>query len=194
MSAALTAGHPVVLDQVDTMADGLAAKTVSELTLAHTQALADVVVTVTEEEISQALLLLLERAKAVVEPAGATALAAVMAAKVGGRADAPVCVVLSGGNIDPLVLMRVIRYGLSAAGRYLLLRVVLHDRPGELHRLLGRVAAMGLNVLGVEHHRAGVHLPIDLVEVQLTLETRDPAHRDDVIAALRDDGYEVDAG
>jgi len=146
-------------------------------------------VTVTEEEISRALLLLLERQKAVVEPAGATALAAVLAGRVAG--DDAIAVLLSGGNVDPLLLVRVIGHGLSAAGRYLVVRVTLHDRPGELHRLLGLIATMGLNVVDIEHHRSGVNVPVDQAEVRFTLETRDPGHRDEVVDALRVAGYDV---
>jgi threonine dehydratase len=189
MCAALAAGAPVLLDRIDTMADGIANKRVSELTLAHVQQLVDEVVTVTEEEISRALLLLLERQKAVVEPAGATALAAVLAGKVAG--DDAAAVLLSGGNVDPLLLVRVIGHGLSAAGRYLVVRVTLHDRPGELHRLLGLIATMGLNVVDIEHHRSGVNVPVDQAEVRFTLETRDPGHRDEVVDALRAAGYDV---
>jgi threonine dehydratase len=130
--ASLAAGHPVRLESVTTMADGIALKSPTDLTLAHVAARVDEVVTVTEEEISAALLVLLERAKAVVEPAGAAALAAVLAGKVAG--SGPAAVVLSGGNIDPLLLMKVIDHGLTSAGRYLVLRVVLDDRPGELAR------------------------------------------------------------
>lgn len=153
MSAALVAGAPTSLGQVETMADGIAVRSVSPLTLGHARALVDDVVTVAEEQISQALLLLLERGKTLVEPAGAAGLAAVLAGKVGGSPGQPVCVVLSGGNVDPLVLGRIIQHGLAAAGRYLVLRVLLPDRPGELARLLDRVAALGLNVIDVEHHR-----------------------------------------
>jgi threonine dehydratase len=191
MSAALAAGHPVTLDRLDTMADGIANKAVSELTLAHVAALVDEVVTVTEEDISRALLLLLERAKTVVEPAGAVPLAAALAGRLPGEGTA--CLVLSGGNVDPTLLMRVISHGLSAAGRYLLLRIILHDRPGELHRLLGVLAGLGLNVVDVEHHRSGLaDLPVDEVEVRLTLETRDPAHRDEVLAALAGAGFRAE--
>jgi threonine dehydratase len=194
MATALVAGVPTVLGQLDTMADGIAVRSVSALTLAHAQALVDDVVTVTEEQISGALLLLLEREKAVVEPAAATALAAVLAGKVGGRPDAPVCAVLSGGNVDPLVLVKVVEHGLAAAGRYMVLRVVLTDRPGELASLLHLVADLGLNVIGVDHQRAGTSLAVDEVEVRLTLETRDPAHRDEVISRVRHAGYRADIG
>ena len=189
MRASLDAGRPVELPNVSTMADGIAVRAVSELTLAHVQAFVDEVVTVTEEEISRALLLLLERAKAVVEPAGAAGLAAILAGKVPG--SGPALAVLSGGNVDPMVLIKLIDHGLSAAGRYLVLRIVLGDRPGALAAVTGAVAGMGLNVLEVEHHRAGVDLGVDEVEVVLTLETRDPGHRQEVVAALRADGFRV---
>ncbi|MGH9001482.1 MAG: threonine ammonia-lyase [Acidimicrobiia bacterium] len=191
MTAALAAGRPVSLDRLDTMADGIANKLVSDLTLAHVEALVDEVVTVTEEDISRALLLLLERTKMLVEPAGAAALAAALAGKFTAPAGEEACVVLSGGNIDPTLLMRVVRHGLSAAGRYLLLRVALADRPGELHRLTGQLAGMGLNVVDIEHHRTGVDLPVADVEVHVTLETRDPTHRDEVVATLSAAGYRV---
>ncbi|MGH9281934.1 MAG: threonine ammonia-lyase, partial [Acidimicrobiales bacterium] len=121
----LDAGECVTLPSLSTMADGIAVKRCSDLTLAHIRALVDDVVTVEEDEISRALLLLLERAKALVEPAGATALAAVLAGKVDG--DGPVLAILSGGNVDPQLLTRIIDHGLSAAGRYLILRVILQD-------------------------------------------------------------------
>ena len=197
MSAALAAGQPVALPRLDTMADGIANKIVSDLTLGHVQALVDEVVTVSEEDLSRALLMLLERAKTLVEPAGAAPLAAVLAGRLDGgvpshQSPEPVCLVLSGGNVDPTLLMRVIRHGLSAAGRYLLVRVLLPDRPGELHRLLGVLAGLGLNVVDVDHRRTGIDLPIDEAEVHLTLETRDPAHRAEVLAALVAEGYRAE--
>ena len=173
-----------------TMADGIAVKSPSALTTAHIDALVDDVVTVTEEEISHAVVLLLERAKAVVEPAGAVGLAALLAGKVAG--SGPAVAVLSGGNVDPLLLTKLIEHGLSAAGRYLVLRVVVRDRPGALAELTAAVATMGLNVLSVDHHRAGLDLAVDEVEVLLTLETRDPEHRDEVVSSLRSAGYRVD--
>jgi threonine dehydratase len=190
MRASLDAGRLTSVAELNTMADGIAVKTPSELTLAHVRAYVDDVVTVTEEQISQALILLLERAKAVVEPAGAVGLAAILAGKVPGTG--PVLALLSGGNVDPLLLIKLIDYGLSAAGRYLLLRIVLDDRPGELARLTQGVAKMGLNVLEVEHHRAGIHLGVHEVEVLLTLETRDPDHRDEVVGELRSFGFRVE--
>lgn len=197
IAAAMTCTQPSVRvvgveveDRGATMADGIAVTAPSELTRAHIEAYVDRVVRVSEEEISRALLLLLERAKAVVEPAGAVGLAAVLGGAVPG--DGPAAIVLSGGNVDPLLLIKLVDHGLSAAGRYLILRVVLADHPGALARLTDAVAALGLNVLDVEHHRAGVHLGVDEVEVVLTVETRDPEHRDVVVAALRDQGFRVD--
>jgi threonine dehydratase len=199
MTAALAAGRTVMLDRIDTMADGIANKRVSELTLAHVRALVDEVVTVSEEDLSRALLVLLERTKSVVEPAGAAPLAAALAGKLPpethstSRRGEAACLILSGGNIDPTLLIRVIRHGLTAAGRYLLLRVTLDDRPGELHRLTGVLAGLGLNVVDIEHHRSGVHLAVGEVEVHMTTETRDPDHRDQVLEALRGAGYRAEA-
>ena len=190
MQAAVAAGRPVVLDRMATMADGLAVRCVGELTLAHTLAYVDQIVTVTEEEISRAQLLLLERAKAVVEPAGAVGLAAVLAGKIPGHG--PVCCILSGGNIDPLLLMKVIQHGLKSAGRYLVLRVDMADRPGQLARLSARLADLGLNILDVEHHRSGVRIAFDQVEVLLTLEVRSPLHGAEIVAALAADGARVE--
>lgn len=190
MKPAMAAGRSVTVDTVATMADGIAVRRVSDLTLAHVRAYVDDVVTVTEEEISRALLLLIERSKAVVEPAGAVGLAAILSGRVPG--NGPALAVLSGGNVDPLLLMKLIDHGLSAAGRYLLLRVVLGDRPGALAALTTAVARMGLNVLDVEHHRSGLHLGLHEVEVLVTLETRDPEHRSDVVARLLEAGFRVE--
>ncbi len=185
--ASLDAGEAVALDHVSTIADGIAVKATSPLALEHVAAHVDDVVTVTDDEIGAALIVLLERAKAVVEPAGAVGLAAVMAGKVPG--DGPVLVLLSGGNVDPVLLIHLIEHGLTAAGRYLLLRIVLDDRPGQLADLTRAVAGMGLNVLSVEHHRVGLALGVDKVEVTLTVETRDPSHRDEALRALHDAGF-----
>ncbi|MDQ2754454.1 MAG: threonine ammonia-lyase [Actinomycetota bacterium] len=187
LQMALKAGRPVTLDRVTTMADGIAVRACSPLTLSHAQAYVDEVVTVDEEEISQAMLLLVERAKAVVEPSGAASLAAILAGKVSGHGAA--VALLSGGNLDPLLLTKLIEHGLSAAGRYLVLRVVMADRPGALAGLTAALARLDLNVLDVEHHRSGRALGLAEVEVQLTVETRDEAHHHEVIAALGAAGY-----
>ena len=190
MRRSLDAGVLTTLDVVSTMADGIALKAPGELTLAIVRELVDDVITVTEEEISQAVLLLLERAKAVVEPSGAVGLAAVMAGKVPGTG--PAVIVLSGGNVDPLLLTNIIRHGLSAAGRYMRLRIVFKDRPGSLAALTAALASLGLNVLDVEHHRTGVALGIDEVEVLVTVETRNPDHRADAVRALSDQGFRAE--
>ena len=189
MRSALDAGHVVTLQQVNTMADGTAVRSCSDLTLAHTRARVDDVVLVSEEATSRALLLLLERAKWVVEPAGALALAAVLEGLVPG--DGPVVALCTGGNVDPLLLTKLVEHGLSAAGRYLRLRVVLGDRPGALARLLTVIAASSANVLEVAHHRAGVRLDVTEVELLVVLETRSPAHREEVLSAVSAAGYEA---
>jgi threonine dehydratase len=176
-------------DRTGTMADGIRVKGLSELTSAHIAAYVDEVVRVDEESISQALVVLLERSKQVVEPAGAVAFAAVLSGLIPGSGS--VGVVISGGNIDPLLLVRVVDHGLSAAGRYLVLRVIVRDAPGELARLLGVVAAEGLNVLSVDHHRAGSRVGINKTEVRLTLETRDPSHRGEVVEIVKSAGFDA---
>jgi threonine dehydratase len=191
MVAALGAGAPVELPALETMADGIAVRCVSELTFEHARALVDGIVTVTEEQISRAVVLLLERCKWVVEPAGAVGLAALMAGAVPG--DEPVVLVLSGGNVDPLLLTRLVEHGLTAAGRYLMVRVVLADKPGALAMLTGALGRLGLNLLTVEHRRSGAPIGVSEVEVVLTLETRDPSHRDQVVPALQAQGFRAEA-
>jgi len=185
----LAAGHPVALAGMATIADGIAVGCPGEVTFAHVRDLVDRVVVVDEDALSRALLMCLERAKLVVEPAGAAAVAAVMENPTSYAA--PVVAVVSGGNIDPLLLSKVIRHGLAAAGRYLSLRVLIPDRPGELARLLGALAEGGANVLEVEHQRTGSTLHLEEVEVLLQLETRGREHSDEVLARLRDASYVV---
>jgi threonine dehydratase len=185
--ASLAAGRPVQLDQVATVADGIAVKGPSALTLDLVRRYVAEVVTVEEEEIAEAVLLLVERTKQVVEPSGAVGLAALLAGKVPGAG--PACVVLSGGNVDPLVLSKLVDHGLSAAGRYLVVRVRVTDRPGGLAALTAELAQLRVNVLSVEHHRAGLALPVDQVEVLLTLETRGPEHARAVLASLQAAGF-----
>jgi threonine dehydratase len=183
----LSAGRPTSLDTMATIADGIAVGCPGELTYRMVRALVDDIVTVSEESLSHALLLCLERAKLVVEPAGAAAVAALMDAPT--SFEPPVVAVLSGGNIDPVLLLRVLRHGMAAAGRYLSFRLRIPDRPGELARLLGELAASGANVLDVEHRRTGPHLHLDEVEVALQLETRGQDHCDAVLDRLRAAGY-----
>lgn len=190
LTAALQAGRPVPLDRLATVADGIAVGSVSDLTLAHAEALVDEVVTVDEEEISRALLLLVERAKQVVEPSAAAAVAAVLSGRVAGTG--PVVAILSGGNVDPLLLTKLITHGLASAGRYLQLRVIITDRPGTLAALTGTLAEVGVNVLDLSHHRSARALDLSEVEVTVTVETRNEAQHAEVLAALRSAGYRAE--
>jgi threonine dehydratase len=188
----LSAGRPVALPSMATMADGIAVGRPGDLTFAHVQALVDRVVTVDDDALSRALLLSLERAKLVVEPAGAAAVAAVMERPA--DFEPPVVCVVSGGNIDPLLLSKVIQHGLVAAGRFLSLVVRIPDRPGALAGLLAVLASTGTNVLDVEHRRTGKTLHLEEVEVDLQVETRGSEHSDEVVRALIDEGYAVFSG
>jgi threonine dehydratase len=187
--ASLAAGHPVAVASGPTMADGIAVARPGELTFAVVAEHVDRVVTVSEESLSRALLICLERSKQVVEPAGAAGVAGLLEHP---RAfEPPVVAVLSGGNIDPLLLAKVLRHGLAAAGRYLTFRCRLPDRPGALATLLAEVAGLGANVLDVVHERVTPGLHVDEVEVLLQVETRGPGHCDSVIRQLRESGYKL---
>jgi threonine dehydratase len=173
-----------------TIADGIAVKKPGKLTSAILEDRLDEVVTVSDEEIAQAIVLLLERVKLVVEGAGAASVAALVNGRVAGSGAA--CAVLSGGNIDASLLIEVARFGLTRAGRFLVLRTRIDDRPGALAKLLGLVAAEGVNVLSVEHHREGIDLPVTGTEVELTLATRDEEHCAEVIQRMAEWGYAVE--
>lgn len=188
----LEAGHPLTLPSSSTIADGIAVKRPGELTLAHVEALVDDVITVTDDELASAVVLLLERAKLVAEPAGAAAVAALLAGKVDG--PGPVVATLSGGNIDPLVLQHLVTGGLASVGRYATLRTRVTDSPGGLSRLLGLIAAERANVVGVAHHRLEHRLELGQVDVVLELETRGHEHVAALIAALEHAGYRVRDG
>ncbi|MFY1636059.1 threonine ammonia-lyase [Solwaraspora sp. WMMB335] len=185
----LAAGAPVRLDKFRTIADGIAVGRPGDLTFAHVSKLVDEVVTVSEEDISRALLMLLERGKQVVEPAGSVAVAALLAGAV--RPATPTVAVLSGGNIDPLLLLRVIEYGLAAAGRYLRFTIRCGDQPGQLATLLSLIARQRANVVDVEHRRRSPRLRLGEVEVDLSVETRGPQHSATLAAVLREHGYQV---
>jgi threonine dehydratase len=189
LPGSLAAGHPVALARMSTMADGIAVPMPTDLTFAHVRGLVDEVRTVGEEDLSRALLFCLERAKLVVEPAGVAAVAAVLADPT--AFSPPVVAVVSGGNIDPVLLLKVVQHGMASAGRYLSLRLRVPDRPGSLAAVLAELAAGGANVLEVEHERTGARLGVGEVEVFVVLETRGPAHAGEVIAALRRAGYAV---
>jgi threonine dehydratase len=187
--ASFAAGHPVAVTPGPTMADGIAVAMPGELAFLLLTQHADRVVTVSEESLSRALLICLERSKQVVEPAGAAGVAALLEHP---RAfEPPVVAVLSGGNIDPLLLSKVLRHGLAAAGRYLTFRCRLPDRPGALATLLAELAGLGANVLDVVHERVTPGLHVDEVEVLLQVETRGPGHCDSVIGQLRQSGYKL---
>jgi threonine dehydratase len=172
-----------------TMADGIAVACPGVVPFAEIRDHVDDMITVSEESISQALVLLLERAKLVVEPAGAVGVAAVLDHP--DRFPTPAVAVLSGGNIDPLLLGKVIRHGMASAGRYLNIRVRIPDRPGGLARLLVQLADVGANVLEVVHQRTSMALSVDEVEVHVQLETRGREHAETVLARLREHGYPV---
>jgi threonine dehydratase len=173
-----------------TIADGIAVKHPGELTGSILDDLLDDVVTVPDDEISEAIVLLLERAKLVVEGAGAVAVAALLGGRAGG--EGPVVCLLSGGNIDPTMLISVMRHGLTAAGRYLVVRTHLADRPGELIKLLSLIAEERGNLISVEHHREGMDIPVSATEVELTLVTRDEEHCQSLLGAMAEHGYQVE--
>jgi threonine dehydratase len=187
--ASLASGRLETLPAVDTIADGIAVKRPGELTLAHVRELVDEVVTVGDDVLARAVVLLLERAKLVVEPSGAAAVAAVLAGEV--LLDAPVVAILSGGNIDPLLMQHLVTSGLTAEGRYVTLRTRVPDRPGELVALLRLVAEARANVVGVEHHRFGRRLRLGQVEVVMELEARGPEHIAEIRRRMQDAGYPV---
>ena len=185
--ASLAAGRAIPVKGTPTMADGIAVSRPGELAFELLSSAGARVLTVTEESLSRGLLLCLERAKQVVEPAGAAGVAALL--EHAEQMQPPVVVVLSGGNIDPLLLSKLLRHGLRAAGRYLALRCRLPDRPGALAMLLHELAGLGANVLDVWHERVTARLQVGEVEVLLQVETRGPEHCEEVITELRRGGY-----
>ncbi|MFG2823855.1 threonine ammonia-lyase [Kitasatospora sp. NPDC048365] len=185
----LAAGRPVSLEQFSTMADGIMVGRPGDIPFEVINTLADGVRTVSEDALSRALLVGLERLKLVVEPAGASPIAALL--EQSEAFEGPVVAVLSGGNIDPQLMQRVLRHGLAAAGRYLSLRVRLADKPGALADLLGVLTRVDANVLDVAHVRIDPRLGLTEVEVDLHLETKGPEHCASVVSELRDAGYVV---
>ncbi|WP_404384683.1 threonine ammonia-lyase [Knoellia locipacati] len=186
----LAAGHPVAATAMSTMADGIAVGLPGDVTFPIVRDLVDSVETVSEEGISRALLFLLERAKLVVEPAGASA-AGWLLENAGTEIEGPVVCVLSGGNIDPLLMMRIIRHGMVAAGRYLQFAVRVPDTPGSLAAILADCAGLDANILEIEHIRTGPQISVDEVEIALRLETRGPEHCERVLNAMRGKGYTI---
>ncbi|MEV7342819.1 threonine ammonia-lyase [Streptomyces sp. NPDC093544] len=185
----LAAGRPVSIENPATMADGIKVGRPGDVPFRIIGDLVDEVVTVTENHLSSALLLCLERAKLVVEPAGASPVAALLAEP--GAFEGPVVALLSGGNVDPLLMQRILRHGMAASGRYLAVTLRLTDRPGALATLLGVLSVADANVLDVSHVRTDPRLGLTEVEVELHLETKGPEHCAEVNQALRDAGYTV---
>ncbi|MDO0925999.1 threonine ammonia-lyase [Streptomyces sp. TG1A-8] len=185
----LAAGRPVPVRNPATMADGIRVGRPGAVPFGIVEHLVDEVRTVSEDQLSAALLLCLERAKLVVEPAGASPVAALLGEA--GAVPGPVVAVLSGGNVDPVLLQRVLRHGMAAQGRYLAVRLRLTDRPGALATLLGALSATDANVLDVSHIRTDPGLGFTEAEVELHLETKGPVHCAEVGRTLRDAGYTV---
>jgi threonine dehydratase len=188
--ASLDVGEVVTLPAINTIADGIAVKRPGQITFPIIKELVDEVLLINDEQIINAVLLLLERCKFLVEGAGAIGVAALLSGLIDVKGHTVICP-LSGGNIDINLVSRFIQHGLSAAGRFLAIHTLLADRPGELLRLLQIIADQGINVLDVNHHRLSSHVPIHQVEVILTLETRDRAHCDQLMQILTEHGYQV---
>jgi len=184
----LDAGEPTEIALVATIADGIAVSKPGALNFQIIRDVVDEIVTVSEDDIARALLVLLERAKLVVEPAGAAAVAAILAGKI--PALGPTVAILSGGNIDPLLMQRIISHGLAASDRYLKLTIMLPDRPGQLARISEILAGVNANVVEVLHTRHGRGLQLSQVELDVSVETRGTDHRHHVIEALRAAGYD----
>ena len=173
-----------------TIADGIAVKQVGVKTGAILENELDDLISIDDDAICRAIVLLLERTKLVVEGAGAVGVAALLGGKAGG--EGPAVAILSGGNIDPTVLISVMRHGLTNAGRYLVVRSRVQDRPGELIKLLSLVARERANVVSVEHHREGMDVPVYESEIELTLAMRDEHHCSVLLETLRSLGYQVE--
>ncbi|MFC7486405.1 threonine ammonia-lyase [Knoellia sp. CPCC 206453] len=192
--ASLIAGHPLAAAKMSTMADGIAVGLPGDVTFPLVRDLVDSVETVSEGGMSRALLFLMERAKLVVEPAGASAVGWLLEnseTEATEPIEGPVVAVLSGGNIDPLLMLRIIRHGLVAAGRYLQFSVRVPDTPGSLAAILADCAGVDANILEIEHIRTGPQINVDEVEIALRLETRGPEHCERVLAAMRAKAYTV---
>jgi threonine dehydratase len=183
--------RPIGARSANTICDGIAVKQPGELTLPLVERWIDEVVTVSDDEVAQAMVLLLERSKLVVEGAGAVGVAALMQGKVRAPADGEVCAVLSGGNVDASLLAECIRLGETAAGRRIVLTTVVPDRPGSLSTLLRIVAEHGGNVVDVEHLREGMDLHLRETAIHLVLQTNGPDHDGEILEAVKTEGFSV---
>jgi threonine dehydratase len=188
----LAAGEPIAIATSPTIADGIAVGRPGALNFDIIRRTVDDIVTVSDDETATALVVLLERTKLVVEPAGAVGIAAVLAGRI--RVTGPTVVLLSGGNIDPLVMERIVSRGLAASGRYLIVGIPLPDRPGQLATIADLIAAANANVVEVLHTRHGIGLQINEVEIEIHMETRGAEHAQLVLERLRAAGYRPRVG
>lgn len=185
----LKEGKPIALESMNTIADGIAVGKPGDIPFGIIQDYVDEIITVTESQLSIAILQTLERGKLLVEPGGAAAAAAFIAnPKV---FEGPVAIVLSGGNIDPLLLERIMQTGLASAGRYLTVRIRIKDKPGSLAKLLTEIGGIGANILDVFHLRTDPMLALDEVAVNITMETRGTEHEKDVLARIKALGHDA---
>jgi threonine dehydratase len=187
----LAARKPVGARSANTICDGIAVKRPGDFTLPLVERYVDEVVTVSDDEVAQAMVLLLERSKLVVEGAGAVAVAALMHARVEAPPEGHVCAVLSGGNVDASLLSECIRLGETAAGRRMVLSTVVPDRPGALAGLLRVVADCGANVVDVEHLRDGIDLHVRETAIKLVLQTSGAESNQELLDAARAEGFGV---
>jgi threonine dehydratase len=193
VGASLAAGEPIAIPHASTIADGIAIKRPGGITLPIIREHVAEIVTVEEDEIAHAIMYLLQTMKLQVEGAGAVGVAALLTRKIVPGTGEQVCAVLSGGNIDPILLSRVIEQELVRAGRYLVVRTSVPDRPGNLAGMTAQIAAAGANVIDIMHRRAAWGVPLDRTGLEMILEVRDQAHGEAVIERLRSLGYRVSA-
>lgn len=187
----LHAHRPIPLERMATMADGIAVGRPGDVPFALIEKYVDQIITVSEESIAQALLLLLERSKQMVEPAGAVGVAALLEHGSALNLSGTTVITLSGGNVDPLLLLRVIRHGMATVGRYLAVNVTIPDRPGSLAALLTQVASLNASVVEVAHERERGDINVDEVDVLVVMETRGAHHCDEIVSSLRASGRPV---
>jgi len=192
VNESLKAGKPVAVEVGQTIADGIAVKHPGAITLPIIREFVDEVVEVSEEEIAQAIFFAVQNNRLVVEGAGAAGLAALLAGKINLKKEDAVCTVLCGGNIDPNLLARVLEQVMVRRGRYIILKLLVNDRPGTLARLLDHTAESGANVIEVFHRRAMWLAPLGRVGIEMLLEVRDKQHGREVLKHLRETGYHVE--